>query len=302
MNMVFLSLLLTFELIPQAALLCPCCIQTFLKSWKFDFEDFYRKNYVSCLVSFENNTVQTVRISKIMIQFWSKFHIQIPWYGFTRDNRFLLTFSKSLPGKQKNPSSSTSRHISNRLSMYLFLDSELNSKVMKVQVKRAFINYFFVTKRAIRKQTGPASNFLQPPVKLCRGSYIPYFKITPPLFEECLIPHVEINKMLNQHSVYYHPSPSELTSRMHPLTFLWTRKGFILQNISWIFFLRPVHPTMVEENFQIDDIKITGKYIYKSKNWVSSFLLMPQANVSPRFLPSPLQQKEIIHFLRGGLD
>ena len=56
---------------------------------------------------------------------------------------------------------------------------------------------------------------------------------------------------------------------------------------------------MVEENFEIDDIKITGKYICKSKNWVSLFLLMSQANVSPRFLPSPLQQKEIIHFLRG---
>ena len=26
-----------------------------------------------------------------MIQFWSKFHIQIFWYSFTRDNRFLLT-------------------------------------------------------------------------------------------------------------------------------------------------------------------------------------------------------------------
>ena len=26
-----------------------------------------------------------------MIKFWSKFHIQIFWYNFTRDNRFLLT-------------------------------------------------------------------------------------------------------------------------------------------------------------------------------------------------------------------
>ena len=33
--------------------------------------------------------------------------------------------------------------------------------------------------------------------------------------------------MGNEHTVDYHPSPSELTSRIHPLTFLWTPKGFI---------------------------------------------------------------------------
>ena len=65
-----------------------------------------------------------------MIKFWSKFHIQILWYSFTSDSRFLLTPSQSLPGK----SSSASGHINSILSVYIFLDSELNNGAMKVQV------------------------------------------------------------------------------------------------------------------------------------------------------------------------
>ena len=61
-----------------------------------------------------------------------KFHIQILWYSFTRDNRFLLTSSQSLPEKQENPSTTASRHINTSLSMYLFLDSELSDGRMKV--------------------------------------------------------------------------------------------------------------------------------------------------------------------------
>ena len=33
-------------------------------------------------------------------------------------------------------------------------------------------------------------------------------------------------KMVNKHTVDYHSSPSELTSRVHPFIFLWTPKGF----------------------------------------------------------------------------
>ena len=61
-------------------------------------------------------------ISKALINFWSKFQIQIPWYSFTRDKSFLLTLSQS---PHKNPSSRVSRHISNSFSVYLFLNSEL---------------------------------------------------------------------------------------------------------------------------------------------------------------------------------
>ena len=96
------------------------------------------KLQISCLRSFWNSSVQTAMISKPMIKFWSKFHIQILWYSFTRDNRCRVTPSQSLSGKQENPFSSASRHINNSFSVYLFLDSELNNGRIKVQVKRPF--------------------------------------------------------------------------------------------------------------------------------------------------------------------
>ena len=42
------------------------------------------------------------------------------------------------------------------------------------------------------------------------------------------------------------------------------------------FFPKPIYSTMVAEKFQsCGEIKITGKYICESKNWIWSFLLMP---------------------------
>ena len=59
-----------------------------------------------------------------MIKCWSKFHIQILWYSFTRQNRFPLTPSQYFSGKQENPSSSASRHVNSSVCMYFFHDSE----------------------------------------------------------------------------------------------------------------------------------------------------------------------------------
>ena len=42
--------------------------------------------------------------------------------------------------------------------------------------------------------------------------------------------------MVNKHTVIYHPSPSELTSRVHPLIFLWTLKVFIPPDYFLNFF------------------------------------------------------------------
>ena len=44
-----------------------------------------------------------------------------------------------------------------------------------------------------------------------------------------------MNKMVNKHTADYHPIPSESTSRIHPLIFLWALRVFSLTNISWIF-------------------------------------------------------------------
>ena len=64
--------------------------------------------------------------------------------------------------------------------------------------------------------------------------------------------------------------------------------------------LKPVYATMVAEKFQIQVVKITGKYICESKKIESvHFYSCPQAKLSPWFLLSPLQQKEFIHFARA---
>ena len=68
---------------------------------------------------------------------------------------------------------------------------------MKLQVKRAFKSYSFcVTKKAIKKQAGPAENCYHPLMKLCRGVSIgdcfktnASFFCCPHFFEEYLNPH-----------------------------------------------------------------------------------------------------------------
>ena len=148
-----------------------------------------------------------------------------------------------------------------------------------------------------------ALNFLQPQIPVSKGTtYIyPQFKInssiffSPHLSENYLNPLVSIHKMKNKHTVDYHPSPSQLTSRIYPLIFLWTPKGFISPESFLIFFLNLYITTVDVEKFQIYGVKITRKYICDSKNYSCSFLLVPQAKLSPRFLSLLPRQKEITH-------
>ena len=133
-------------------------------------------------------------------------------------------------------------------------------------------------KKTIRKQTGSAWNFLQPSIQVCRGTYIPYFKINAPIFCGFIFffnTQVRIYKMLNEEPVDYHPSPLEFTSKIHPLIFLWTRKRFISPEYFLIFSSNLYIPPWLKKIFQIHGVKITEKYICESKNWICSFLHMP---------------------------
>ena len=71
------------------------------------------------------------------------------------------------------------------------------------------------------------------PIPVCIGGYIPYFKINAHIFYSPLIfePQVKINKIITKHAVYYQPSPSQLTSRIHPFIYGLPR-GLSLQNLS----------------------------------------------------------------------
>ena len=64
-----------------------------------------------------------------------------------------------------------------------------------------------------------------------------------------------INKMVNEHTVNYHSSPLELTSRIHPVTFLWTPKGFISPEYFLNYFSQTVYCTIVGKTSQIHGVK-----------------------------------------------
>ena len=84
--------------------------------------------------------------------------------------------------------------------------------------------------------------------------------------------------------VDYHPSSSELTSRIH------TPKGFISPGYPLIFFLKPTYPTMVGKKIQIYGVNITWKYICESKDWIFSFSLTPPSKTLPQvFIITPSQ-------------
>ena len=70
--------------------------------------------------------------------------------------------------------------------------------------------------------------------------------------------------MVNEYIVDYHRSSSELTSRIHPVIFLWTPKWFVSPE----YFLNIFSQTCISHhgcgngsNFQIQDVEITGDYI-----------------------------------------
>ena len=141
-------------------------------------------------------------------------------------------------------------------------------------------------------------NVLQLPIQACRGAYFPYFKIHAPIFccplffEEYPNPQVRMDKMINELTIDYNPSPWELTSRIHPLIFLWRLWRTFLES-----FFKLLYTTMVVEIFQIYCVKITWRYIFESRNWIYSFLVMPLNKTLPQNRKKlPILPKQ--HFLK----
>ena len=89
---------------------------------------------------------------------------------------------------------------------------------------------------------------------------------------KCLNPQVRI-----KHTVHYHPSPSELNSKILSLIFLRIR-------IFFEFSLKLVYCTIVAEKVQIHGVKIIGKYICESKNWICLFLFKSLSKNFPQVL------------------
>ena len=119
-----------------------------------------------------------------------------------------------------------------------------------------------------------------------------------PLFSENdLNPQVRINKMVNKHTVDYHPSSSQLTSKIYPLRFLCTPKGFIFSESFLNFFLNLYIPPWLWKSFKVIVLRLL-QYICESKNWICSFLIMTPSKTLPRFLSLSSRQTEIAHSSR----
>ena len=90
--------------------------------------------------------------------------------------------------------------------------------------------------------------------------------------------------MVNKHTVGYHPSSSQLTSRIHPLIFLWSPKGFISPESFLNFFLN-LYYTKVEEKFQIYGVKIIEHLLI--------FTYTPKQNSAPVFYHCPPGRRKL---------
>ena len=205
MSVVFWSLLLIFELIQQAALMNFMLYLNILKILKiFMLNISKEKLHISCLLSFWNSTMQTATINKAVINFWSKFHFRILWYSFTWVNRFLLTPSLISPREILPPAP-----LDTSTTALMRIFSPILNSVMKgwKYRSREHLKVIFCHQKKPKK----ADIFL----KLAWNFFSD-------ICMKCLNPQVSISKMLNEPTVDYHPSPSEFTSRIHPLMFLWT--------------------------------------------------------------------------------
>ena len=146
----------------------------------------------------------------------------------------------------------------------------------------------FVTKKVVKKKAGSAWNFFNLQYQCVEvhispnSKLMPPFSVVPSFLKIITTLRSGLTKWINKHTFNYHHNPSQLTSRIHPLIFPWTHKGFISPE-SLIFFPKPVYSTMVVEKLQIHCVRITGKYICESKNWICSFLLMPSSKTLPGF-------------------
>ena len=73
--------------------------------------------------------------------------------------------------------------------------------------------------------------------------------------------------MVNEHTVDYHPSPSELTSRIHPLIFLWTPKGFIFSPEYFLNFFSNLYIAQwLRESFKFMVLRLLENAFVSQKN------------------------------------
>ena len=93
--------------------------------------------------------------------------------------------------------------------------------------------------------------------------------------------------MVNEHIVNYHPSPSEFTSSIHPVIFLWTPKGLISPEYFLNFFSNLYIPPGLQKSIKFMVIRLLENTFVSQKT--ETVYSCPQTKLFPRFLSSPLQ-------------
>ena len=100
-----------------------------------------------------------------------------------------------------------------------------------------------------------------------------------------LNPQVRINKMVNEHNVYYHRSPSESTSRIHPLIFIWTPKGFVFSPQYFLNFFSNLYiAPWLQKSFKLMVLRLLEIVFVSQKIKPVHFYVCPQTEISPKFL------------------
>ena len=132
-------------------------------------------------------------------------------------------------------------------------------------------------------------------IPVYRGVYIHYYKINLPfllssLFWKLYQPSGQ-HQQNGKHTVNYHPSPSELISRIQPLIFLWTPKGFISPEYFLNFFLNLYNPPWLQKNSELIVSRLLQIQLSQKIESVR-FYLCPKQNSLPGFYHYPLGRRQ----------
>ena len=102
--------------------------------------------------------------------------------------------------------------------------------------------------------------------------------------------------MVNKHTIYYHPCPSQLISRIHPFIFLWTPKEIISPESFLIFLLNLYIPPWLQKSFKFIVLRLLQIHLWVKKLNLFIFTHVPKAKLSPRFLSISPREMGIAHY------
>ena len=99
--------------------------------------------------------------------------------------------------------------------------------------------------------------------------------------------------MVNKHTVNYHPSPSQLITRIDTLIFLWAPKGFMSPEYFLIFFLNLYTPPWLQKSFKIIMLRLLQIHLWVKKLNLFIFTHATKQNSPPGSYHYPPGRQEL---------